>query len=36
VTEPPPFGSKDAAGMYNVSAPWLADVFLAVTEAERE
>lgn len=34
--EPPPFGSKDEAALYTPSAPWLTDVFLQSTEAERE
>jgi hypothetical protein len=33
--QPPPFGSKRAAGLYTPSGPWLTDVFLDSTAKER-
>lgn len=34
-TVPQPFVDKEEAGLYNMSPPWLIDVFLATTERER-
>lgn len=34
--KPPPFVSKEGAGQYNLSAPWLIDVFLESTQEARE
>lgn len=36
VTQAPPFGSKEAAGVYAPSKQYLADVWLGTTEQERE
>ena len=36
VTEPPPFGSKEAAGVYSPSKQYLTDVWLSTTALERE
>lgn len=33
--QPPPFGTKQAAGLYTPSSPWLTDVFLDSTAKER-